>query len=147
MNAALAALFDMMYPIGSIYMSATLSTPAQVEAALGGTWAAWGAGRVPVGVDADDTDLDTAEETGGAKTHNHSLSDNGFAKVILKSNSRILYNEHAVSPWTANYGEDTSGAYNISEENQGWGAGLGGNTDTGGTMPPYITCYMYKRTA
>ena len=67
MNAAFAALFDMMYPVGSIYMSATLSTPAQVEAALGGTWAAWGAGRVPVGVDADDTDFDTAEETGGVQ--------------------------------------------------------------------------------
>ena len=33
-----------------------------------GTWA-FGAGKVPVGIDSSDTDFDTAEETGGAKTH------------------------------------------------------------------------------
>jgi microcystin-dependent protein len=34
-----------------------------------GTWAAFGAGRVLVGLDAGDVDFDTVEETGGAKTH------------------------------------------------------------------------------
>lgn len=31
----------------------------------GTTWVAWGAGRVPVGVDTTQTEFDTVEETGG----------------------------------------------------------------------------------
>jgi len=56
------------YPVGSIYMNASVATnPATL---LGfGTWSAFGAGRVLIGLDAGDADFDTAEETGGAKTH------------------------------------------------------------------------------
>ena len=52
-------------------MSATLSTPAQVSAALGGGWVSWGAGRVPVGVDTTQTEFNTVGKTGGAKKHYH----------------------------------------------------------------------------
>lgn len=34
-----------------------------------GTWVAWGAGRVPVGVDTAQTEFNTVEKTGGEKTH------------------------------------------------------------------------------
>jgi hypothetical protein len=34
---------------------------------FGGTWEAWGAGRVPVGVNTSDTDFSTAGKTGGSK--------------------------------------------------------------------------------
>ena len=54
------------YPVGSIYMNATVATnPATL---LGfGTWTAFGAGKVPVGIDTGDTDFDTIGETGGTK--------------------------------------------------------------------------------
>lgn len=54
--------------VGQVIMSTTLSTAAQVAAVYGGTWEAWGAGRVPVGVDANDTDFNAPNKTGGAKT-------------------------------------------------------------------------------
>jgi microcystin-dependent protein len=55
------------YPVGSIYLSTNSTNPAT---SLGfGTWAAFGAGRVPVGFDAGQTEFDADEETGGAKTH------------------------------------------------------------------------------
>lgn len=54
------------WPVGSIFISAVSTNPTTL---LGfGTWAAFGAGRVLVSRDANDTDFDTAEETGGAKT-------------------------------------------------------------------------------
>lgn len=69
--ASWRSIADMMYPVGSIYMSTTLSTAASVAAIFGGTWEAWGAGRCPVGVNVDDSDFATVEKTGGAKTHTH----------------------------------------------------------------------------
>ena len=55
------------YPVGSIYFSTNSTNPAT---SLGfGTWAEFGAGRVPVGWSSGDPDFGTDEATGGAKTH------------------------------------------------------------------------------
>jgi len=133
------ALTNIFYPVGSIYMTASLATAADVEAALGGTWVSWGAGRVPVGVDTSDTDFDTAEETGGEKTHQLTVAEmpththpiyatssesDGNQQDGLRSTGRWYGNSHG-SPNVANAGGD--GAHN--------------------NLQPYITCYMYKRTA
>lgn len=54
------------FPIGAVFISVVNTNPNTL---LGyGTWAAFGAGRVLVGLDSGDTDFDVAEETGGAKT-------------------------------------------------------------------------------
>lgn len=54
------------FPVGSVFIGVVSTNPATL---LGyGTWAAFGAGRVLVGIDAADTDFDTVEEVGGAKT-------------------------------------------------------------------------------
>ena len=151
MNQALATLFDMMYPVGSIYMSATMSTAAQVEAALGGTWQAWGAGRVPVGVDASDTDFNEAEETGGAKTHQHQYGMKwGEYYGYFSTDPKMLDGD--TSTWK-NY-------ESVADENwSGTTLTTGGSTKSNSTrriiakttssdtLQPYITCYMYKRTA
>ena len=54
------ALLNDLYPVGSVYINASVST--NPDTLLGfGTWAAFGAGRVLVGLDADDVDFDTVE--------------------------------------------------------------------------------------
>ena len=67
-------VLEKVYPVGSVYINASVSTnPATL---LGfGTWTAFGAGRVLVGLDSTDTDFDSAEETGGAKTHTLTTSE------------------------------------------------------------------------
>lgn len=55
-----------VYPVGSIYVSTVSTDPGTLFGV--GTWEAFGAGRVLVGLNDADTDFDTAEETGGAKT-------------------------------------------------------------------------------
>src|SRR3990172_7900306 len=57
------------FAVGGVYINLTGTNPATE---LGyGTWAAFGAGRLLVGLDAADPDFDTVRETGGAKTHTH----------------------------------------------------------------------------
>lgn len=54
------------FPIGAVFIAVVSTDPSTL---LGyGTWSAFGAGKVLVGLDSADTDFDTAEETGGAKT-------------------------------------------------------------------------------
>ena len=64
----LATLLDKMYPIGSIYISTTLSTPSQVGSAIGGTWESYGQGRTLVGVGKSDQEY-KINSTGGESTH------------------------------------------------------------------------------
>ena len=73
------AIFLASHPVGSLFET-TVST--NQGALYGGTWAAWGGGRVPVGVNTADNDFNTVEKTGGKKTERHEF------KVCLLYTSR-----------------------------------------------------------
>ena len=65
--------FSKIYPVGSIYLSVSSTNPSSL---FGGTWVAWGSGRVPVGINTSDTDFSTVEKTGGNKnlqSHTHTF--------------------------------------------------------------------------
>lgn len=64
-QGAIEKLASMIYPIGSIYMSVNNVNPSTY---FGGTWVAWGSGRVPVGVDTSDSNFDTVEKSVGCNT-------------------------------------------------------------------------------
>ena len=133
------SVFDAIYPVGSIYMSATISTVAAVEAAFGGTWVAWGAGRVPVGVNTSDTNFNTVEKTGGAKTvtltvnqiPSHTHRERGYYRV-----------QGGVSG-----GDEVRARANLSADDWDTSMEATGGGGAHNNLQPYITCYMYKRTA
>ena len=52
-------LLDYLHPIGSIYISTTSTDPGTI---FGGTWVQWGQGRVPVGVDTENSNFNTVEK-------------------------------------------------------------------------------------
>lgn len=128
---------ETLYPVGSIYMSATMSTVDEVQATFGGTWEAWGSGRVPVGVDPEDTDFDTVEETGGEKTHTLTIDE-------------MPSHRHNIGQTYSGYrlyqdGSAPNGIYTgyaTSEPTNYVGGGQAHNN-----LQPYITCYMFKRIA
>lgn len=139
-------LLSKIYPVGSIYMSATLSTVAQVNAALGGTWVAWGAGRVPVGVDTTQTEFDVVEETGGEKTHTLVKSELPKIEGTLP---HTAYGETKISgafSFTSGSVSSYEGAHSDTSNNRIYKLSFGNNT-AHNNLQPYITCYMYKRTA
>lgn len=65
-------ILNTFYPVGTIYMSTTSADPSTY---LGGTWQAWGSGRVPCGVDTSVDDFSTVEKAGGALTRTLQVSD------------------------------------------------------------------------
>lgn len=148
-SAAIATIGAALYPVGSIYTQAAVSTnPATL---LGfGTWTAFGAGRVMVGVDSGDASFDTLGETGGAKTvaHSHALSSNGFAKITGIGNN-IYQARIAQDAYTSNHLQSYSGSAFNQAASPTFATELGGNSDsaTASVVQPYITVYMWRRTA
>jgi hypothetical protein len=140
-------IFELVYPVGAIYMSVASTNPGTLFP--GTTWAAWGAGRVPVGIDSGDTDFDTAEETGGAKTHalqtaelaspSHGPADGGSFYTNRGSGT----SEIDGIDLGASFGE-TGGTGGVKRTSETAAAGSG---TAHNNLQPYIVCYMFKRTA
>ena len=124
------------YPVGSIYTSVVSTNPATL---LGvGTWAAFGAGKVLVGIDSGDTDFDTVLETGGAKTDSHTLTV-----------SEIPSHTHTMTGGGGGGGTAANTQTNNTDNpnTQTTSATGGGQAHTHDIVQPYIVVYMWKRTA
>lgn len=140
-----ATYLQAIYPVGSIYIETTGTNPGTTFGF--GTWAAFGSGKVLVGLDSGDTDFDTAEETGGSKTHSHPLSDNGQALVDGTANDIRVHRVSTASSWNADIMNESAGTYTSTNESRARATGLRGDTDSADGMNPYIVVYMWKRTA
>lgn len=155
------------WPVGSIFFTSSSTSPKELLG--GGVWQAFGAGRVPVGVDVGQTEFDTVEKTGGAKTHTLAISEMPAHDHGAGSYSTSTDGSHTHGP----------GDYSISSRASTGSAGgaAQGNTTTAGTPPvsgtsgsggshshgvngtsgsrggdgahnnlqPYIAVYMWKR--
>ena len=188
-------IVDMIYPVGAIYISVVNTSPATL---FGGTWASIGAGRTLVGVDANDTDYNTVEKTGGSKTktlvknnipsHDHTATTTGtfashshgkgtfritggayFRAKAIDTSGKIgcIQARDSVLTTTQPYIQTASshladGYLDIDTNYGGWSGSsesVGGNitatTTIGATgsgtafdvKNPYLTVYMWKRTA
>lgn len=121
---------DLMYPVGSIYLSTNSTNPSEY---FGGEWESWGSGRVPVGVDTRQTEFNTVEKTGGNKVFN------GIHLTSYLADGSTQYGFSNIG----NYANRTIVA----------SGDFGGSVHRGETpinislLQPYITCYMWKRTA
>ena len=122
--------------VGQVIMTTTLDTAAKVKAIYGGTWEAWGKGKVPVGVDPNDSDFNAPNKSGGAKT-------------VTLTLEQIPNHHHTIVP-KADYNGNLSARHTT-----GWEKCNSTSQDTssvgGGkphqNMPPYQTLYLWKRTA
>lgn len=127
-----------IYPVGAIYMSVSQTNPSTL---FGGTWVAWGSGRVPVGVNASDSSFNAAEKTGGEKAHSLTVGEmpNHDGHVLYNGNWTIL-SQYGTQYSSRPYRKEASNE--IVPNGQKLGGGAAHNN-----LQPYITCYMWKRTA
>lgn len=133
-------LFLLMHRVGDIIFSTSDENPSTI---YGGTWVAWGKGQVPVGVDASDSDFNTVEKTGGEKEHTLTVDEMPSHSHIQTWNGNIMVGG-------GSGGESTNGSYLNEGGNGIYPATLTnnvGNSHSHSNLQPYITCYMWKRTA
>jgi hypothetical protein len=151
-TAFVTAALDLVFPVGAIFTTVTAyANSAAVVAAIGGTtWVSFAAGKMLIGVDSGDTDFDTVEETGGAKTHTLTEAEMPSHRHI----ENIPRDNHGsgpaqVSSWSSGDAPDDD----HYEHYTGYTGGTGATETSAGTtqahsiMNPYITVYMWKRTA
>jgi len=146
--ADITAVIGTIYPVGTIYTSVVSTNPNTLFGI--GTWVAFGTGRVMVGIDAGQTEFDTVEETGGAKTHTLQVSE--MPSHTHTQNSHT----HSIFPGTSTQHADDSGFGTFMQPPTQAGGTTGSTTatnqNTGGggshnNLQPYIVVYMWKRTA
>lgn len=149
------SFLDRTYPVGSIYMSVNNTNPTDL---FGGTWVAWGAGRVPVGFNGGDGNFNSSEKTGGSKTiniqHNHGLSNARAAVGRADSSLSTMSYTSGGNPHNvyfdrefSYYGGISGGSKHATDTSLIYGNTNNGGSTAASVLQPYITCYMWKRTA
>lgn len=153
-----------VYPVGSIYMNA--SNGANPSSLLGfGTWVSLGASRMLIGFDASNPLFSTVGNTGGSAnavvvSHTHTASLTGTAafggahthtyKTYGLGNNGLTGNANTNSDW--GYAQ-TGNPPNTAEGSHSHSVSTSGTTDSSGAsgtnanLPPYLTVYMWQRTA
>lgn len=128
-------LLNMFYPVGSVYE--TMDSSFDPNKKWGGTWERI-KGRVLVGVDENDSDFNTAEKTGGEKTHTLVVSE-------------LPQHTHANYAKRTNITINNSGNTHVTCHSSNAGATVGnsiGRTGEGvahNNLQPYVTCFIWKR--
>ncbi len=127
-------LIDLIYPVGSIYMSVNGTDPSLL---FGGVWSRISEGRTLVGFNQLDNDFNLVGKIGGEKvhkltidempSHRHSMSMSNQGNGVIdychqNANSKTSYNDKYKYPTDYTGG---SQAHN--------------------NMPPYLVVYMWKR--
>lgn len=146
------AIFLASHPVGSLFETTVSTNPGTL---YGGTWAAWGGGRVPVGVNTADSDFNTVEKTGGKKTERHEfkVGYKGYYGTAVGSDDNMIqaYKYSTSSYGTYAYEGSTQASVNAGIQASTNTRDVAQASSTGDTsetsiVQPYITCYIWKRT-
>jgi hypothetical protein len=159
-TAFVQAALQALHPVGSIYINAAVSTNPGTLLGFG-TWVAFGAGQVMVGLDAGDPLFDTLQETGGSKdatvvSHTHTFSGTTGGVGDHQHNSGEAdefpyYGSTGISATGANGARSgvlsltgPAGAHDHTFSGTTASTGASG---TNANIQPYITVAVWRRTA
>jgi hypothetical protein len=131
------ATLDDIYPVGSIYLTASAVSPST---SFGGSWIRYAEGKCLFGVDDNDSDFSSVEQIGGEKTHTLTK-----AEIPQHTHDYVDYHRgggagNEVGIWHNRYDITTN-----RTTADGYADGLRGEAHN--NLPPYIAIYIWKRTA
>lgn len=154
------ALNSALHPIGSIYLSVDSTNPSII---FGGTWILFGPGRTLICVDDSNTKFNEASKKGGEYTHKHTTSGHKLTVSEIPSHTHSISYEGTILDRAYAYTGVNGGDFwrlsqGLSSQISGGGVYKNNNTggngshthgDTGSTslLQPFITCYIWERTA
>ncbi|MCJ0596312.1 DUF859 family phage minor structural protein [Enterococcus cecorum] len=128
-------LLDMFYPVGAIFITTVNTNPSSY---MGGSWVRFGNGQTLVGVNESDEDFNSAQKSGGSKSHTIDYENlpprTGLQvnwKGGLTSYSEWKSGNLAKGTWIMSNAYDTQSPFSKAISN----------------LQPYITVYMWRRTA
>lgn len=128
------------YKVGDIFLSFNSTNPATVKGY--GTWELVGKGQTLVGVDTAQTEFNTVKKTGGAKTHT-------LTQAQMPSHSHgVGYRDYGACRPT--YQPDNNWAtvlYNSGNTTHNTSSQAIGGNEPHNILQPYLTCYIWERTA
>lgn len=128
-------LLDTFYPVGSIFITTVNTNPSSY---MGGSWVRFGNGQTLVGVNESDTDFNTVQKTGGAKSHTID-----YDNLPARTGKQVSWKGGltSYSEWkSGNLAKDTWIMSNSYDTQTPWGKAIS-------NLQPYITVYMWRRTA
>lgn len=136
-----STIINAVYPVGSIYISVVSTNPGTL---LGtGTWTAFGTGRTLVGIDAGQTEFDTIEETGGAKTVTLTAAESGLPAHTHTTTLTLTGTGTGTSNVVQQGDNNTQQTPAFTSSSTGGSAASSAHSN----LQPYIVVYMWKRTA
>ena len=155
-NTQAAEIANIIYPVGSIYISVNAANPSTM---FGGTWAPFATGKTIFGIDTTNSLFNSGEKS-AIPTHSHASAAHAHgygtlhAAIHMAGTNGIRYRTFA-STFSANERKADTGTGYATATTPAEGVAVYGSTAnitpgaTGATsaIPPYITCYIWKRTA
>lgn len=137
------------HPIGSIEINVNGTNPSEY---IGGTWESYGSGRCLVGVDTSQTEFNTVMKTGGEKQHALTRGElpritgqinfhgSGAGGTVVNNTSGDFVSNGIQNKYIG--GSPISGAQSVGLISMDFG-GNGSHNN----LQPYITVYIWRRTA
>lgn len=130
------------YRVGDLFLTTIATNPSNF---LGGKWELFGPGRCLVCVNTSDNDFKTVKKTGGSKylqEHYHDIrfaAYDGNGVTISNIGTGVDVLDIPNWNWTKNGQNDKNSGSNLYTNKEG--------TGNSGNLQPYITCYVWIRTA
>lgn len=145
------------YRVGDLFLTTIATNPSSY---LGGTWELFGPGRCLVCVDTSQSEFNSVKKTGGSKTvtlnvnqipaHSHSawLNNGGGHQHTMWFGGGANSGTGAQIP-VANqrWGQDTAGMSTGDHDHGGISVANTGGSQAHNNLQPFITCYVWIRTA
>ena len=131
-NVIKKIVLDTYYPAGKIYITVGNEDPNNT---IGGTWEVFGTGKCLVGVDSSQSEFNTVMKTGGEKTHTLTINE-------MPSHNHHFFRGTDGTSYFGVTGKEPDGGSLYQVDTSSAGGGQSHNN-----LQPYITVYMWKRTA